>query len=115
MGFIFHRAVVVTGWDDKLKMAHEAALKTFKNTCVSNIVGSVSNGYASFFIAPDGSKEVWETSSEYDDMAQAFARLMTTEPCGPYCDWIFILYGEGEPYIEASNGTGSLFDEGRLW
>lgn len=68
MGTIKHNAMVVTGSDyamDKLELVHNKAKELF-GSLVSPIIESHSNGYQSFFVAPDGSKEVWEESNEGD-------------------------------------------------
>lgn len=66
MGYIRHHAIVVTAYDDdEIKQAHDRATELFEHL-VTPIVKSGMNGYASFFVAPDGSKEGWERSNEYD-------------------------------------------------
>lgn len=72
MGYMRHHAIIVTSWDDtKLKLAHIKALELF-STQVSIIVPSPINGYTSFFIAPDGSKEGWEDSNIGDRKRSEF-------------------------------------------
>ncbi|MGG3872975.1 hypothetical protein [Brevibacillus laterosporus] len=64
MGTIKHNAIVVTDADyamDKLELVHKKAQELF-SSLVSPIIKSNSNGYQSFFVAPDGSKEGWEES-----------------------------------------------------
>lgn len=86
MGYMCHHAVLVTSWDRKLtELARNKAIELapegepwspnvdFKDL-VSPIVGSVVNGYSSFFIAPDGSKEGWETSDQGDAWRAAFTK-----------------------------------------
>lgn len=77
MGYIRHNAIVVTGdaypdADNKFKRVYEKAQYLFDNL-VSNIIYSPINGYQSFFIAPDGSKEGWDLSDEYDQKRKEFA------------------------------------------
>lgn len=66
MGYIKHHAIIVTtSINELMKLAHEKAKEIFKNT-VSEIVLSNINGFKSFFIAPDGSKEGWGESKDGD-------------------------------------------------
>lgn len=84
MGYIIHHTIVVTSWEtDKLKRVHKKAKEIFKECfskeigtkdsiglkLISRIQGSITNKYSSFFIAPDGSKEGWDTS-EFGDLAR---------------------------------------------
>ena len=72
MGYIKHHAIVVTSWDSSLiKKAHKKSIEIF-NDRTSNIVKSHINGYKSFFIAPDGSKEGWEDSDYGDSQRKIF-------------------------------------------
>lgn len=66
MGNIKHHAIVVTSDSkEKANMAHKKAKELFKET-VSELISSEYNGYYSFFIAPDGSKEGWPESEKAD-------------------------------------------------
>lgn len=92
MGYHIHHAIVVTSWDDKyLNVAHARAKEMFKHL-VSNITGPGTNGFISFLIAPDGSKEGWDTSNEHDDQREEF------------CDWLDSEEELGVDYFEAAFG-----------
>jgi len=65
MGYIRHHAIVVTSYGETTKLAQDKAKEIF-GTNVSEIVNSNVNGYQSFFVAPDGSKEGWEESEQGD-------------------------------------------------
>lgn len=72
MGYIKHHAIVVTSWNrDAIFKAHFKATEIFKDT-VSNIVDGMINGYMSFFVGPDGSKEGWTDSDKGDENRAAF-------------------------------------------
>ena len=76
MGYIRHNAVIVTaaGYDDALQAlerAHQKAQELF-GPLVTPVVESVINGYRSFFVAPDGSKEDWPESDAYDAKRKEF-------------------------------------------
>lgn len=61
MGYIRHHSVIVTtANDDAIEAAHVAAVAI--GGCVSPIMHSGMNGYRSFAMLPDGSKEGWEDS-----------------------------------------------------
>lgn len=70
MGYINHHAIVVTG--DSYPYAEVAFRKAYEKgkellgDLVSDVVKSKTNGYQSFFVAPDGSKEGWDLSDEHD-------------------------------------------------
>ncbi len=72
MGYMRHHTIVVTGWDrEDTRKAHNQAVKQFGHL-VSQVVDSRLNGYVSFFIAPDGSKEGWSASHNGDDAREYF-------------------------------------------
>jgi len=65
MGYMRHHAIVVTSW--KTALLNEAWLRAKElGMSVTNITDEVTNGYRSFLIAPDGSKEGWDTSDKGD-------------------------------------------------
>lgn len=80
MGYTRHHAIIVTSYDrKKLERARRKAKSIFKEHLhpddevhlkklipISNIVESSINGWYSFFIAPDGSKERWIESKRGD-------------------------------------------------
>jgi hypothetical protein len=75
MGYMRYHAIVVTSSSTE---AHEKAEEIF-GELVSPIVYSVTNGYNSFFVAPDGSKEGWETSDNYDDKRKEFIEWLRSQ------------------------------------
>lgn len=84
MGVIKHSAIVVTGYEEAIKHAYHKALHVFtdafpsltKGILVSEIVKGVKNGTHSFFIAPDGSKEGWESSNRGDVAREKFVEWL---------------------------------------
>lgn len=94
MGYIKHNAVIVTGWEPvKVTEAYIKAVEILgsNSQLVSNIVQGVINGQLSFFIAPDGSKESWETSTTCDEARKAFQDWMLK--ADNYCDYIEVQFG----------------------
>ncbi len=71
MGYIRHHAIIVTGYDIKKMNKHKKFAKNL-GLLVSNVIISKINGYMSFFIAPDGSKEGWKDSNLGDDRRCSF-------------------------------------------
>ncbi len=64
MSYMVHHSIIVSSSIDELfNMAYLKALEIFGDQ-VSNVVESNANGYRSFFIAPDGSKEGWVESNK---------------------------------------------------
>lgn len=95
MGYHNHHAIVVTAWDEKyIKPAHAKAVEIFGSMC-SEIVESNTNGYVSFFIAPDGSKEGWQESDDGNDRRDKFKAWIKQHD--GYLDTVEIYYGGDEP------------------
>lgn len=80
MGYIRHHAIVVTAndYNDDIEQAHEKAKEIF-GELVSEIITSKINGYQSFFIAPDGSKEFWTLSDEHDEKRSEFIKYLKSK------------------------------------
>ena len=108
MGYIRHHGIAVTSWNDELiKKAYKKATRIFKSR-TSNIIESDVNGYKSFFIAPDGSKERWEESDIGDVQRKKFKEWINKQAYEDgsnslsFCEFF---YGDdnGESLIEAHN------------
>lgn len=95
MGYIRHHAIMVTGsdYDDRLASVHKTAKEIF-GELVSPIIESKINGYLSFFIAPDGSKEGWDISDEGNNNRAEFKRKVAIH--NGYVDWVEVQYGDDE-------------------
>ena len=97
MGIFHHHAIVVTSCDyDSIDRAHRQAI-----TCrlsPSEITPKVVNGYRSFFIPPDGSKEGWDASNFGDERRSQFLAWLRAESKKPgrsFCgEWIAVNFGE---------------------
>lgn len=91
MRYIRHHAIVVTTWDDKkIEVLRNNAIKIFGNL-VTEVIKSNINGYNTFFIAPDGSKEGWEDSDIGDKNRSLFLSYIKGE-----CDYAELFYGDDE-------------------
>jgi len=72
MGQMHHHSIVVTSGDQKLlEKTYKKANKLF-GILVTPIMQSVINGYFTYFISPDGSKEYWDSSNAYNDHREEF-------------------------------------------
>lgn len=89
MGIVSHHCIVVASWDENaLAGAHQLARKTFRplvaetnpqSEIVSPIISSPVNGWTSFYIAPDGSKEGWEESDQGNEMRETFIKWLDSQ------------------------------------
>jgi len=125
MWYMKHHAIVVTGLDqDKLKEARKkiigeaietgiATKETIDLRClVSKIVMSFSNGYGSFFIAPDGSKEGWATSDDGDSLRDKAIKILDSykydDGSSPF-SWVEVQYGDEQSLTLAKrNSDGAV-------
>lgn len=102
-----HHAIVVTSWDHErttklrdeiLAIADQHRREPLDGPCtilVSEVVGSLTNGYSSFFIGPDGSKEGWDTSNLGDEFREAVIEyLRNAHADGLYSDWAEVRFGD---------------------
>jgi hypothetical protein len=98
MGYIRHHAIIVTsGIDELIEAAHEQARACFTAEQVSPIAESPVNGYRSFFVAPDGSKEGWEASAMGDGQRDEFVGWLNRQRYGDGSTslrWVEVQYGD---------------------
>lgn len=100
MGFIKHHGMVITGYDDgDIAEAHR-----FAGLCELNptpIMQSPSNGFKTFFVPPDGSKEGWEHSQLGDENRARFKKFLRRRQI--YLDWAEITYGGDDGYCSVED------------
>jgi hypothetical protein len=109
MGYIQHNAIIVTSFAiEYLERARAIALAIFGEGDVSNIVPNLEsgrlNGYCSFFIPPDGSKEGWGESNDGDKRRDEFFELIKRDN-SLYVDVVEVEYGEGGAAIVRAGDT----------
>lgn len=114
MGYMVHHAILVTTFDEQAaKVAHKKASEIF-DRLVSGITGiseSLVNGYHSFAIFPDGSKDGWEDSDEGDEHRAAFVAWLETqqyEDRSSRYDWVEVQYGD-------DNGKTMIINDSDAW
>lgn len=88
MGHMRHNAIVVSSWKDALiEEAHDEAVAIFNAghgvdrqfDLVTQITEPSINGYRTFLVAPDGSKEGWSASDEFDTRRDKFVEWMESK------------------------------------
>jgi hypothetical protein len=100
MGYMRHHAIVVTSWDEQLLdqvRDQIVALDEADLALTSSIVDGPSNGFQSFFIAPDGSKEGWPESDAGDrfrDAAVEVLRSVAYSDGSSSVDWCEVQFGD---------------------
>jgi hypothetical protein len=90
--YIAHRAIVLTHWNrERLELVRDYVLDA--GAKCSGLVESNLNGYWSFFVAPDGSKEGCEESDAGDKRHDDIIVVAEQERC----DWVEVRYGGDSP------------------
>jgi hypothetical protein len=96
MGYMRHHAIAVTSFDEEtISKIYSKAEELFP--VISPIMNSSINGYKTFFVPPDGSKEGWKESAFGDKAREAFITLLRAEiyeDGSPCLDWFEAQYGD---------------------
>lgn len=101
MGYIKHNAICVTCFDkEQTNRLHDKAKEIF-GELVTEIIESAINQYYSFFVAPDGSKEGWKDSDEYDIKRKKYKQFIKENNHNFLCEYVDVTYDEyGDCRIE---------------
>jgi hypothetical protein len=110
MGYMRHNAIVVTTHGHKMaSSAWDKACEIFPFQMVSPRMPAPINGYFSFFVGPDGSKEGWTESDDGDkarsDCIDWIHSQAYSDGSNPYA-WAEIQYGDDsgeQKIVQASN------------
>lgn len=106
MGYMRHHAIIVSGWQDEAVLAaHEKAQALLDehddeggtegfDSLVTPIVRGLTNGYSSFAILPDGSKEWWSTSDAVERARADFLRWL--RDADGYLKWVEVQFGDDD-------------------
>lgn len=104
-----HHAIVVTGFRrEDVDSAHKKAATIFSDKQLTPVVDSYLNGYCSFAIMPDGSKEGWGDSDRGDENRDEFIKFLTGRTGkNLFLDWAEIQFGDedGDDRILRTNNT----------
>jgi hypothetical protein len=96
MGRIKHDAIIcAASQDSDLLLARDKAIAL--GLPVSGFVPSFINGYCSFLIGPDGSKEGWESSDEGESNRAQW--IAWTREIDLAVDWAHVSYGGDDPEL----------------
>ena len=110
MGSFRHHTIIVTGaFKGPVKRAHRKARKKFRKL-VSEIVYTRLNGFSSFFIAPDGSKEFWDESDRCDRLRAKYVAWLSRQVGDSgysLLKWVEIMFGDemGRPSRVVNDST----------
>lgn len=111
MGYIAHHAIVVTsGSTERIAAARSKAIELGLEA--TNTVVSRTNGYVSFCITPDGSKEGWDASANAEEARAAWIEWVRGQHIS-YISWALIRFGGDDPQyacLEDHNGRPSEHD-----
>lgn len=101
MGYMRHHTIVVTGHE--LETVHSACVEIAKKHnpigcdgsifTVSPLSEKAMNGYVSFAVFPDGSKEWWEHSDCGDRARDEIVELLKQHN---RCAWVEVQFGDDE-------------------
>lgn len=114
MGYMIHTAIIVTcGHDDVMTKAYATAVEVFGINGVTERISSGCNGYVSFLIPPDGSKEGWDDSRKSDRRRRRYmewCQEMAYIDGSNTIEAIEVTYcgDSGEAYIDEVTGKESL-------
>ncbi|MCP4903003.1 MAG: hypothetical protein GY906_39065 [bacterium] len=108
MGWIRHHAIIVTSWDtEAFERARDKAHEIFKGLA-PEAMASESNGYRTFLIPPDGSREGWSESETGDSRRAHFIEWLDaqrhSDDSSPF-DWVEVQYGDDQFETEIVNDS----------
>lgn len=102
MGHILHHAIIVTGWDiGYFNVACDKAKELGMSVISQDGVGV--NGFKTFLVCPDGSKEGWAESDLGDSQRMEFRKWLHTNKASLGLEWAEMLYGD-------DNGGASIVE-----
>lgn len=98
MGYMRHHAIIVTSFmPERTQAAHDKAVEL--GMAVTSIVSGSINGYTSFLIAPDGSKEGWDGSTKGDQQRAAMVEYLDAQrhdDDSSSIDWVEVQFGDDD-------------------
>lgn len=112
MGYMVHHAIIVTAGEEDIKKIHRKAKRIFEY--VSPISPVAVNGYQSFFIPPDGSKEGWDPSDQGDLDRETFLDYLEKQRYkdgSTSLDYAEVQFGDeggNDKILQSSNVIGEI-------
>lgn len=115
MGYVRHHSIIVTGRPERVELvrrkvvavldaASEPLVLSHADSLVSEVVASITNDKASFFVAADGSQEGFSTSDRMDRArAEIVAWLDSLD--APPVDWVEVQYGDDGGVQQVDNAS----------
>ena len=113
MGTVQNDVIIVTGYGEFIRSAEKTAREIFNVTAlgyiskdiVTPIMWHIINQEGTFMVAPDGSKEEWHLSEEFDNRRKEYINWLKTNSSG--LDWVHVTYGEIQYRITDSDNWHS--------
>ncbi len=97
MGYIAHHALVVTGWDgNRIESVHEQAMTHADVVPVTPVSDPAVNGYCSFAMLPDGSKEGWAYSDDGEAARSDVIGFIKSQGLSGYVSYVLVRFGGDE-------------------
>lgn len=110
MGYDRNHAIVVSGFGEYIKRAHEVAGGIFEWVSPLSPVGL--NSIQSFFVPPDGSKEFWKDS---DDGDARRAKLVDYLCAQEMVDFVEVQYADERHEAKVANASDFRFVAPPQW
>jgi hypothetical protein len=120
MGYMRAHAIIVDSWKSELlEIAHAKAITLFHGTAegrmdrvslVTEITPATINGYRTFLVAPDGSKEGWSESDAGDRARAAFKtwlRAQAYEDGSTALRWVEVMFADDEGLAAVCDHDGN--------
>jgi hypothetical protein len=103
MGYMRHHAIVCTSWNEEhIVKAHKKATTLFEDM-TSDVSREAINGYRSFAVFPDGSKEGWLESDQGDQLREKFLAWLVKSEL--YVAWVEVQFGDNEREAKVVNAS----------
>lgn len=116
MGYMRHHAILVTTCHNGFFLQAKEKAENLFPPEILRCADSVTNGYQTIVVTPDGSKEGWEESSVGDAAREQFLKWLEDQRCADgssYYSWVCVQYGDdgGETKIVDSDTREGKADD----
>lgn len=115
MGYMRHDAIIVTSWKREILEAAAQKARDFGLEVLGPSV-EVINGISTFLVCPDGSKEGWDESDEFNGKRARFLEYLNGERYednSTCLSWAALAYGgdDREAVVTAHAWQAAIIDE----